>query len=418
MTRKSELNDGTSIATISGLANLARMIYHGVDHEPLVSALVSQTSTNPRDAGALMDLSMIVQLTGDRDQGLVIQAAALELNRVYRCVHGTGAGLRVLALFAPGDFMANTPFDFLLDHSDATVYYAYTSAGMPLPNVIPDHDVAFLGVAESDANNTLLGELAVATKAWPRTVINRHADRIADMTRDRLWESFQDSPNVLAPRNARATRAELLRVADGTMPLSTLLPNDLFPIIVRPVDSHAGNGLGKIDDVSALGIYLAAGDDDVFYIAPFVDYSSPDGRFRKYRIVFISGCPYIAHLAISDAWMVHYLNAGMHDDAAKREEEAACMTSFDEGFGARNHAAMKTVATQICLDYFAIDCAELRDGRLLLFEAGTGMIVHAMDSGDVFPYKQVQMKKIFTAFQNMLEAAARKQVLADPQITA
>ncbi len=415
MTHESDLNDGMSIATISGLANLARMIYHGVDHEPLVSTLVSRTSTNPRDTGALMDLSMIAQLTGDRERGLAIQAAALELNRVYRCVHGTGVGLRVLALLAPGDFMANTPLDFLLDHSDATVYYAYTSAGMPLPSLIPDHDVAFLGVAESDANNALLSELAVATDAWPRTVINRHGDLIADMTRDRLWESFQNSPEVLAPRNARATRAELSRVANGTMPLSALLPDDLFPIIVRPVDSHAGNGLGKVGDVSALGLYLAASDDDVFYVAPFVDYSSADDRFRKYRIVFISGLPYLAHLAISDAWMVHYLNAGMHEDPAKREEEAACMASFDEDFGARNRAAMKTVATQIGLDYFAIDCAEMRDGRLLLFEAGTGMIVHAMDSDDVFPYKQVQMKKIFMAFRNLLKAGAERPAPADAQ---
>src|SRR5665213_896886 len=57
------------------------------------------------------------------------------------------------------------------------------------------------------------------------------------------------------------------------------------------------------------------------------------------------------------------------------------------------------------LDYFAIDCAETRDGRLLLFEAGTGMIVHAMDSADVFPYKQIQMQKIFRAFGDMLEKA-------------
>ena len=32
------------------------------------------------------------------------------------------------------------------------------------------------------------------------------------------------------------------------------------------------------------------------------------------------------------------------------------------------------------------------------------MTVHAMDGVDVFPYKQVQMKKVFRAFREMLEA--------------
>ena len=401
-----EPNDDTTFPTTIGLAKLARMIYHGADHEPIVSSLVSRTKTNPVDAAALMDLSTIVQLTGDKAQGLAIQSMALELSRIYRCVHGTGAGLRVLALFAPGDFMANTPLDFLLDGSDVTVYYAYTSAGMALPTLLPDHDVAFLGVAESDVNNELLAELADATVAWPRTMINRHAHVIADMTRDRLWEPFRDSRDVLAPRNARATRAELSQVADGILPLGKCLPGDSFPIIVRPVDSHAGQGLVKVGDTSALHTYLGANDDDLFYIAPFVDYSSADGRFRKYRIVFISGCPYLAHLAVSDEWMVHYLNAGMHENAAKREEEADCMARFDEDFAVRHRVALETVARLIGLDYFGIDCAEMRDGRLLLFEAGTGMIVHAMDSGDLFPYKQIQMKKIFMAFRAMLDVAA------------
>jgi hypothetical protein len=57
------------------------------------------------------------------------------------------------------------------------------------------------------------------------------------------------------------------------------------------------------------------------------------------------------------------------------------------------------------LDYFAIDCAELPDGRLLLFEADVAMIVHAMDSDRVFPYKKLAMAKLFSGF----EIALRKR---------
>ncbi len=175
-----------------------------------------------------------------------------------------------------------------------------------------------------------------------------------------------------------------------------------YPIIVRPLDSHAGHGLVKIESDVELRDYIAQSDAADFYIAPFIDYRSADGRFRKYRIVFIAGRPYVAHLGISDHWMVHYLNAGMHESAEKRAEEARCMDHFDDDFGSRHRAALALVASRIGLEYFAIDCAETRDGRLLLFEAGTGMIVHSMDSAELFPYKQRQMRKIFSAFLAML----------------
>jgi hypothetical protein len=398
-----EIQDHGSVPTILGLARLARVIYHGEDRGAIVASLASRISANAEDAAALMDLSTIVQLTGEREKGLAIQAVALDIARVYRCVHGSGSGLRVLALCAPGDFMANTPLDFLLDESDTTVYYAHVMAALPLPDPLPDHDIVFVCAAESDENKYLLARLADAVATWPCPVINRQAHRIAEMTRDRMWQLFRFVPEIMAPRNVRVPREDLLRVADGSASLTLLLPDDHFPIIARPVDSHAGNGLVRIGDTHELHDYLRGADCPEFYIASFVDYSSADGRFRKYRIVFIAGRPYLAHLAISTEWMVHYLNAGMHESADRRAEEARCMEGFDEDFAARHSVALGAVARLLGLDYFAIDCAETRDGRLLLFEAGTGMIVHAMDSADVFPYKQIQMQKIFRVFGDMLE---------------
>jgi hypothetical protein len=53
-----------------------------------------------------------------------------------------------------------------------------------------------------------------------------------------------------------------------------------------------------------------------------------------------------------------------------------------------------------------MDCGETREGELLIFEVGNAMIVHAMDPEDVFPYKAIQMKKLFGAFQAMLRNRA------------
>ena len=66
--------------------------------------------------------------------------------------------------------------------------------------------------------------------------------------------------------------------------------------------------------------------------------------------------------------------------------------------------ALAALSDRLGLEYVGIDCGETPEGKLLIFEVDSGMTVHAMDGVDVFPYKQVQMKKVFRAFREMLEA--------------
>ena len=109
-------------------------------------------------------------------------------------------------------------------------------------------------------------------------------------------------------------------------------------------------------------------------------------------------------MAISDSWVVHYMSAGMLESAAKRAEEARFFASFDDGFARRHRDALAEIARRVELEYVGIDCGETPDGELLIFEVDAGMTVHAMDSPDIFPYKQPQMRKLFRAFRQMLLA--------------
>ena len=116
-------------------------------------------------------------------------------------------------------------------------------------------------------------------------------------------------------------------------------------------------------------------------------------------------------MGISDHWMVHYLNAGMTENADKRAEEKKCMEHFDEEFARRHAAALQSINDTIGLDYLGIDCAETADGKLLIFEIDSGIVVHAIDPVDIFLYKQPQMKKVFAAFRQMLvDHSQRKSV--------
>ncbi len=227
------------------------------------------------------------------------------------------------------------------------------------------------------------------------------------LARDRLPSLLTGAPGLVVPATVRAERARARRYRDGESAVAELVPGSAFPLIIaRPIDSHAGRGLQRLAGADALAAYLAERPEHRFFVSPFVDYRSADGRFRKYRIVFVGGRPYACHMAIADQWMIYYLNAGMRDSAAKRAEEARFMQRFDDEFARRHAAALAALATRIGLDYFAIDCAELGDGRLLLFEADIAMIVHAMDPPDIFPYKGPQMRKVFAAFRALLRERA------------
>jgi hypothetical protein len=338
-------------------------------------------------------------LTGARDKGLTLQAVAVEMQRTYRCVHGAGGGLRILAVVVTGDLMANTPLDFLLEGSDAELTQVFVDAAHLDPSQLPEHDIAFLAIGQSTANDPLLMQLRGAFDNWPRPVINGRPAVIASLTRDGVAAAFAGHPLVIAPRTLRLGRSALENIGKGEPSPDGVVE---FPMIARPVGSHAGDGLVKLDAPAEALDYLRARTEVEFYISSFFDYSGPDGNFRKLRIVFVQGRPFISHMAVSARWMVHYLNADMDDSPANRAEEAAMMATFDEDFAVRHRRAFEMLCAGIPLDYFGIDCAETPDGRLLLFEADVAMIVHALDPAATYPYKKPAMQKLFDGFLSEL----------------
>ena len=136
-----------------GVARLSKMMFDGEDLTPLWRELIGKYVYAPDDAAALMDLATIEQLFGNREDGLARQAEALEICRLYRSPGpATTPHLKLLALAAPGDMSANTPLEFLLGESDVALETLYVVPGVPLPSPLPEHDVAFVAIGESDEN--------------------------------------------------------------------------------------------------------------------------------------------------------------------------------------------------------------------------------------------------------------------------
>ncbi len=392
------VTSGTHRQPLMGLAVLMRRLFAGEDLTPLAQQLLARASADDQDANALMDLSVVLQFRGQRDVALALQAQALAITRHYRLQGSQPTALRVLMLMGPGDLMANAPLEFLVEHSDVLLEMLYLKPGEPFPTSVPDHDLVFVAVGESEQNLPLLQQLDAWLKSWPRPVINRPS-AIARLGRDSVCNLLADVQGAMIPAVTRVGRA----ILEGLVANGGEAANDgVFPFIIRPLDSHAGHGLTKAERREDVRRYLSEQPSQAFYLTPFIDYRSTDGLYRKYRIVLIEGRAYAAHLAISGDWMIHYLNAGMDLSEAKRAEEGDFMRHFDDAFGRRHDAALRAIHERVGLDYFAIDCGETPQGELVIFEVDSSMVVHALDSVDLFPYKQAQMRRVFSAFRTML----------------
>jgi hypothetical protein len=401
-------DDGDHVAQTPflGLSTLLRRAFSGEDVSLLGPGLIERVQRD-NDAYAMLDLSTVLQLHYQREAGLSVLDEAVRAQPLYRVQQSDApAALRVLALKSPGDLMCNTPFECILDgYRDLSIDVLYVRPGTPWPETVPDHDLLLMAVGEADAHLPLLAELEDVLAQWPRPVLNRPG-QVPRLARDTASRLFAALPGLCMASTARTTRDALQAVAAG-QPLETLLPQAVFPLIVRPLGAHAGSDLARVDDRAQLAAYLETHAQERYYVAQFIDYGSPDGLFRKYRVAVIDGEPHLCHMGLSQHWMVHYPYEEMLTHATRRDEEAAAMAGFASGFAQRHRAAVAAMQQVLGLDYWGMDCAETRDGRLLVFEVTNAMIIHAMDRIDAFPYKQAQMRSVFDAFHRMLERRAR-----------
>ena len=147
-----------------GFAQLTRRAFEGVDLHPLRDQLVARIAAGTALAGEGLDLSLITQLLGDKDQGLAIQSEVLSFHQLFRTPSAAAKpGLRLLALAADIDMGGNTPIDFLLEGSDVDLF------GRELAEV--EHD------------DLAVGREPHQTKTSPTNATRRRARHACDQSR-------------------------------------------------------------------------------------------------------------------------------------------------------------------------------------------------------------------------------------------
>jgi tetratricopeptide (TPR) repeat protein len=346
--------------------------------------------------GAALDAHVgiyeVAQILRRPELALEHQRAAIALAPIHSTLAGEREDFALLVPCAPGLYEANTPVDLLFDARQVSLHRWYVDPQGAVPP-LPRYDAVFVAIGESDKARSHLAAAGRFLNRLDGPVLNR-PERIARLARVPLAETFASASHT---RVVATTRVARERYADQGFP---------YPHIVRPVDSHGGHGLERIDDDAQRDAYLATHPAEHLYVAPFVDYRSGDGLFRKYRIVFVDGEPFPCHLAISPHWMVHYYNSPMAEYAWMRDEEHAFMANLGSVFRGNLKTALREAAQLLALDYVGIDCAIDRDGKLLIFEADNALIVHLLDDPVMYPYKHRYVPRIYAA----LDALVRRRI--------
>ncbi|MDQ6929348.1 MAG: tetratricopeptide repeat protein [Candidatus Eremiobacteraeota bacterium] len=359
---------------------------------PGAEALFERTlAIAPDHVASHLAIYELAQIRGDRSSALLHQAVALTHQQVFT-QGNPAAGRSVLCAMWPGDWQANVPVDLLFDRKTTTWHKFYLLGERQFINLaLPPHDIIFNAIAEADdavEPLKLCEQLAVLEN---KPVINKPASVLR--TNRAVLPGLLESAGCHVPPTVRLLR-EQVRARD--LPFGP-------PFVIRPVGSHAGRGLEKIEHLEELDSYLEHFESAFYYVTEFVDYRNEDGYFRKYRIILVDGVPFPFHMAISQHWMVHYYNAPMAQNAWMRAEEERWMAGFEGAFTLAQQRSLRDMAKALDLEYFGVDCAIGPDGRVLVFEADPGVIVHVSDPVDIYPYKHTYVPRIFAAVERMLD---------------
>jgi tetratricopeptide (TPR) repeat protein len=346
---------------------------------------------------AHQNLASVLDLQGD------VKAARSHRDLAYRrqCVFVEPAAApkrRVLILSASG--RGNVPIKWLLP-SDVNTHIKWfvEYANLRTQNDLPEHDLVFNAIGDPDMEKPGRAAVRRFLRTCTKPLLNA-PDRVARTRRDRLAGLLAGIRGIEVPCVARV---RCLRDAETAIDKAGLG----FPLLVRPVGSHGGDGLGRLDTQAALHEF-AFDRAPSWYLSAFRNYQSQDGYWRKYRVIFVDRKPYPYHLAISRRWLVHYVTANMLSDAAKTQEESRFLQNPIATLGVTAMDSLRAIGDRLDLDYAGIDFACLPDGRLLVFEANATMLVHP-ETLAILDYKNPFVRAIRDAFGALLDRTIIKE---------
>lgn len=175
-----------------------------------------------------------------------------------------------------------------------------------------------------------------------------------------------------------------------------------FPVLIRPVGTHGGENMVKVDRPEDLGAVKIGFGAEPIYVTEFVDFADADGLYRKHRVVVVGDQIFLRHVIIGEEWLLH---ASRRTHGTESEEQAA-LAAFAGQTAPAIRSSVMAVADALNLDYFGIDCSLRPDGSLLVFEANACMNVLHNDAPSPSMWEE-PIAAIVAALRDLLARPAR-----------
>ncbi len=366
-----------------------------VDHAR--AAYTRAVELDPHDAPSRYALAELAFLARDETTAQRWFDEAFALQRLFSPPLPVAGSRHALVLGLAGPWPRNMPLDFVTDERRWTLHRWFLPDAEHARRALPRVDLIVNALGESVAGVAALADAHAIVAAADVPSINAPA-RLGGLARDRLGATLAGIPGVRVPVARRIARDDLLAARAGIAGLP-------FPLLARPVDTHGGRGLERIDDAAGLHAYAERVPAEAYDCSAYVDYRNADGWFRKLRIMFVDGVAYPYHLAIDERWMIHYYRTGTTATPWMHDEEARFLADPAETVVGWNDA-VPAIAAALGLDYAGIDCAPMPDGTLLVFEADAAMLVHALDASDAGRAKRAAVARIRDALMSLFDRRA------------
>jgi hypothetical protein len=252
-------------------------------------------------------------------------------------------------------------------------------------------------ITEPENNARILGKLDELLRGVSARVVNP-PETVLRSTRDQVARLLSGIPGLIVPKVVRLP-GDNAQLAAKMIEQAGIAP----PVIVREVGTHTGRTVGLHTSVADAVATLEGSKE---YIATqFVNFASPDGLYRKYRVWFIGRHAVFRHMYVSDGWNVHSADRArfMAHHADVIAEERALIESA-EPFGADVREVFRAVRERMPLDFFGLDFGLMPDGKVVLFEANATMSFFPLwrDSNPEFQYLEACVPPARAAFTELV----------------
>ncbi|QDQ84010.1 tetratricopeptide repeat protein [Paraburkholderia megapolitana] len=383
-----------SLAAIP-LYNLATVYYMKGEHDAAKHWYGQALKVHPDLAIAHQNLAAIFEAQGQAADAQQHRSRAYSLQRVF--IEPAQNARRHLLILCSGHACGNVPFETLLPF-DTTyrIKYAIDYAHDTEDAQLPPFDLVFNAIGEPDIAQPLTARLQRFAQRCGQAMLNR-PDRVARTQRHRMALLLAGIDNVVT---APCIRVEARPASYRTLAERLEVAGIGFPLLMRPLATHGGDGLVLHESFDTLWGALKALSAPC-YLTKFIDFRSTDGHYRKYRTVFVDREPFPYHLAISSHWMVHYFSADMTTNRAKIDEERRFLEDPRTALGERAAKAIAAIGRRLDLDYGGIDFTLLPDGRVFVFEANATMLIHREAADGPLAHKNAFVQPIVDAFERL-----------------